>query len=100
MTYPEAIQFLYGLRWFGAKFGLENTLKLAALAGVISRADAAPTDQSYVVYDDLVSQIDVQLQRLAQVMKTDVPAFNQLVKEQNVPAVVVRPPAGDSQRQQ
>jgi dihydrofolate synthase/folylpolyglutamate synthase len=33
MTYPEAIQFLFGLRWFGARFGLENTLKLAALAG-------------------------------------------------------------------
>jgi len=33
MTYAEAIQFLYGLRWFGAKFGLENTLKLAALSG-------------------------------------------------------------------
>src|ERR1700752_2654177 len=33
MTYPEAIQFLYNLRWFGAKFGLSNTLKLAALAG-------------------------------------------------------------------
>ena len=33
MTYSEAIQFLYGLRWFGAKFGLENTFKLAALAG-------------------------------------------------------------------
>jgi len=33
MFYPEAIQFLYGLRLFGAKFGLENTLQLAALAG-------------------------------------------------------------------
>jgi len=33
MTYAEAIQFLYGLRLFGAKFGLENTFKLAALAG-------------------------------------------------------------------
>ena len=33
MTYTEAIQFLYGLRWFGAKFGLANTFKLAALAG-------------------------------------------------------------------
>jgi dihydrofolate synthase / folylpolyglutamate synthase len=33
MTYPEAIQFLYGLRWFGAKFGLSNTVKLAELAG-------------------------------------------------------------------
>ncbi len=33
MNYSEAIQFLYGLRLFGAKFGLENTFKLAALAG-------------------------------------------------------------------
>ncbi len=33
MTYSQAIQFLYRLRWFGAKFGLDNTLRLAALAG-------------------------------------------------------------------
>jgi len=33
VTYTEAIQFLYGLRLLGAKFGLENTYKLAALAG-------------------------------------------------------------------
>ena len=33
MTYADAIRFLYSLRWFGAKFGLDNTFKLAALAG-------------------------------------------------------------------
>jgi dihydrofolate synthase/folylpolyglutamate synthase len=33
MTYSEAIQFLYSLRMFGAKFGLENTLELAAFVG-------------------------------------------------------------------
>src|SRR2546430_6100671 len=33
MTYPEAIQFLYGLRLCGLKLGLENTFRLAALAG-------------------------------------------------------------------
>src|SRR5471030_1548588 len=33
MTYAEAIQFLCGLQMFGANFGLENTRKLAALAG-------------------------------------------------------------------
>src|SRR5437016_13755158 len=33
MTYPEAIQFLYSLRLFGTKLGLENTFRLAALAG-------------------------------------------------------------------
>src|SRR6202161_1475037 len=33
MTYPEAIRFLYDLHWFGARPGLETTLKLAELAG-------------------------------------------------------------------
>jgi dihydrofolate synthase/folylpolyglutamate synthase len=33
MSYAEAIQFLYGLQLFGANFGLENTRKLATLAG-------------------------------------------------------------------
>jgi dihydrofolate synthase/folylpolyglutamate synthase len=33
MNYAEAIQFLSSLRVFGTTFGLENTLKLAALAG-------------------------------------------------------------------
>jgi len=33
MTYSEAIEFLHGLSLFGANFGLENTLRLAAHAG-------------------------------------------------------------------
>ncbi|HEY9284134.1 MAG TPA: hypothetical protein VIP46_11830 [Pyrinomonadaceae bacterium] len=67
--------------------------KLAALGGVVASADAAPTDQSYQVYDELVGQIDAQLRQLDQVLKTDLPAFNRLVRETDIPAVVVRPPA-------
>jgi dihydrofolate synthase/folylpolyglutamate synthase len=33
MTYADAIRFLFKLRWFGAKLGLDNTFKLAELAG-------------------------------------------------------------------
>ncbi|MCX6904917.1 MAG: bifunctional folylpolyglutamate synthase/dihydrofolate synthase, partial [Verrucomicrobia bacterium] len=33
MTYAESIEFLYRMGWFGAKLGLENPRKLAALAG-------------------------------------------------------------------
>jgi hypothetical protein len=47
-------------------------------------------DQSIAVHSELVAQIDAQLQELAQVMKTDVLAFNQLVKDANIPAVVVK----------
>ena len=53
-------------------------------------ADAAPTAQSYAVYDEVVTSIDAELQKLSQIMKTDVPAFNQLVRDQNIPAVVVK----------
>jgi hypothetical protein len=67
--------------------------KLAALGGVVGSAEAAPTAQSYAVYEELVTQIDAELQRLAQIMRTDVPAFNQLVRDQNIPAVVVKPPS-------
>ena len=34
--------------------------------------------------------IDAELAKLSQIMKTDVPAFNQLVRDQNIPAVVVK----------
>jgi len=74
-------------------FPIRLNNKLAALAGVVSRAETPPTDQSYAVYDELAGQIDAQLQKLGQVMKTDVPAFNQLVRDANIPAVVVKPPS-------
>jgi photosystem II stability/assembly factor-like uncharacterized protein len=77
-------------------FPIRLNNKLAALGGVVSSAEAGPTAQSYVVYDEVVGQIDAQLQKLAQIMKTDVPAFNQLVREQNIPAVVVKPPTTDA----
>ncbi|HEV8370053.1 MAG TPA: hypothetical protein VGQ39_19015 [Pyrinomonadaceae bacterium] len=71
-------------------FPIRLNNKLAAIGGVVGSAEAAPTAQSYAVYDEVVGQIDLQLQRLTQIMKTDVPAFNQLVKDQNIPAVVVK----------
>jgi photosystem II stability/assembly factor-like uncharacterized protein len=64
--------------------------KLAALTGVVASADAAPTAQSFAVYDDLVRQIDAQLAKLEQIMKTELPAFNKLVHDQNIPAVIVK----------
>lgn len=72
-------------------FPIRLNNKLAALGGVVGSAESAPTAQSYVVYDEIVEQINAELQKLGKIIKTDVPAFNQLVKEQNVPAVVVKP---------
>jgi photosystem II stability/assembly factor-like uncharacterized protein len=75
-------------------FPIRLNNKLAALAGVVSRSETPPNDQSYAVYDELAAQIDAQLQKLTQIMKTDVPAFNQLVRDANIPAVVVKPAGG------
>ncbi|HSQ20286.1 MAG TPA: glycosyl hydrolase, partial [Blastocatellia bacterium] len=72
-------------------FPIRLNNKLAALLGVVSRSETPPNEQSIAVYDELNGQINAQLQKLSQIMKTDVPAFNQLVKEQNIPAIVVKP---------
>jgi photosystem II stability/assembly factor-like uncharacterized protein len=68
--------------------------KLAALAGVVASADAAPTDQSFAVYEDLTAKINAQLAKLEEIWKTDLPAFNKLVRDQNVPPVIVRKASG------
>ena len=64
---------------------------------MVSRSETPPTDQSYAVYDELAAQIEAQLKKLGQVLKTDVPAFNQLVRDANIPAIVVKPPAAGNQ---
>src|SRR5947207_12222557 len=62
-------------------FPIRLNNKLAALLGVVSRSDTPPNDQSMAVYNELTGEIDAQLQKLSSIMKADVPAFNQLIKE-------------------
>ena len=67
--------------------------KLAALTGVAGSSDTAPTEQSYAVFDELVGKIDVQLKKLEETMRNDLPAFNKTVRDQDIPAVIVKPKA-------
>ncbi len=71
-------------------FPIRLNNKLAALASAVGGSDDRPTDQSYQVYDDLAGRIDAQLAKLKQVMASDVPAFNKLVRDKEVPAVFVK----------
>lgn len=64
--------------------------KLAALLSLVQAADARPTSQSFDVFDDLSRRCDEQLAKLKQVMEKDVPAFNKLVREQDIPAVILK----------
>ena len=65
--------------------------KLAALSGTVGSGDAAPTRQEYELFDDLAARVDVQLKRLREVIATDVAAFNNLIREQGVSAVIAKP---------
>jgi hypothetical protein len=57
---------------------------------VVGSADAAPTEQSYQVFDLVSGLLQVQLDKLKAIVTTDIPAFNQAVAAQNVPAVIIR----------
>jgi photosystem II stability/assembly factor-like uncharacterized protein len=68
-------------------FPIRINNKLAALTGVVGSADARPTDQSRAVFQNLNAQLETQLDRLHQIVTEEVPAFNRLVKEQEIPAL-------------
>jgi photosystem II stability/assembly factor-like uncharacterized protein len=63
--------------------------KLTLLMRVVDSADAAPTRQAYEVFEELRRRADIELTRLREVLEKDVGAFNQMVRDLNVPAVVV-----------
>jgi photosystem II stability/assembly factor-like uncharacterized protein len=64
--------------------------KLSALAGTVSGTEGRPTTQQEEVYQDLSSRIDRELTSLRQLLQEDVSAFNRLMREREVPSVVVK----------
>lgn len=52
--------------------------------------DRAPTEQSQAIYGDLAGQVDAQVGRLRALESGDVQAFNRLLKELDVPGVIVK----------
>jgi photosystem II stability/assembly factor-like uncharacterized protein len=64
--------------------------KLAALGGAVAESDAAPTEQDYAVLHELLPAIDAELAKFEQLKREDVVAFNKLVRDRNVPAVIIK----------
>jgi photosystem II stability/assembly factor-like uncharacterized protein len=62
--------------------------KLASLAATVSSADAAPTRSSEQVFQELSSRLDAQQKALREVIDTDVAAFNKLIRDANLSAVI------------
>ena len=68
--------------------------ELVALAGSISTTDAAPTTQAYQVFEMLKQRSDEWVARWDQMVKNDIVAFNQLVRQQDVPTIILDGSAG------
>ena len=89
----ELIQVKAKVRQDALNHPAKLNAKLAALAGVVSSADAAPTRQAYELFNDLVARIDPQLKLLQEVIETDVHDFNALIRDLDVSAVIPQQPA-------
>ncbi len=68
-------------------FPIKLNNKLAHVLSVVQSSDNRPTDQSYMVYEDLATRVNAQLKTLNSLMTTDLAAFNKLIHDSNVPAV-------------
>jgi photosystem II stability/assembly factor-like uncharacterized protein len=64
--------------------------KLAALAMVVASADARPTDPSVGLYEELAATARAELAKLGSILEKDIDAFNAMVWEAGVPAVVIK----------
>ncbi len=80
-------------RWKSSRDALtapsKLNVKLGTLLGVVTGADAAPTKQSSEVFAAVSDRLDRQLERLDALFGREVPRFNTLVREQDLPALTV-----------
>ena len=65
--------------------------QFAGLASVASSADAKPTDASWIFLKEIQGQLAAILAEWKTLQASDVAAFNRLVRDQEIPPVVVAP---------
>jgi photosystem II stability/assembly factor-like uncharacterized protein len=69
-------------------FPIKLNNKISHLMGVIESADAPPTDQTYVAFQQLSQELDVQLAKLHQIVQEDLAAFNRTLGKGAQPVTV------------
>jgi hypothetical protein len=63
--------------------------KIAALAAVVASADARPTDQCRELFRELAEKADVEIAKLRDIVDTDVPGLNNLLREAGIPHIIL-----------
>ncbi|MDH4058481.1 MAG: glycosyl hydrolase, partial [Cyclobacteriaceae bacterium] len=71
-------------------FPIRLNNKLAHLNSLAGAGNSKPTDQMVAYKNEITAEIDKHLASLNKIFKEDIPAFNSLVKEKNIDAVVLK----------
>jgi hypothetical protein len=64
--------------------------KLAGVFDVANSGNFAPSKQVTEVYNDLSSQIDVELKKLENIKAKEIPAFNDLIRQKSLPVIGIK----------
>jgi photosystem II stability/assembly factor-like uncharacterized protein len=68
-------------------FPIKLNNKLAHVLSVVEASDNQPTQQSYMVYEDVATRVNGQLKTLDGLITGDLAAFNKLIHDSNAPAI-------------
>jgi len=71
-------------------FPVRLTNKLAYLNSILGNGDYPPTDQAFEVRKELEGLIDAELGKFEKIKAEMLPAFNQMVKEKNIDAIILK----------
>jgi photosystem II stability/assembly factor-like uncharacterized protein len=92
MTPVEEELIQVNMKGSEANLAFPNMLneQLDSFAGIVQSGDSAPTQQQYQVFRKLRERLDAQLTSWKQILSTDVPAFNALIKQTDLPALYIQ----------
>ena len=64
--------------------------RLTTLLSVVGIADTAPTSQAHALFEEVETQIDAQMVRLARLLESELPALNRMIQEAGLPPIAPR----------
>ncbi len=73
-------------------FPIKVNNRIASLLGVVANPDARPIASAYPIFNDLKSELKVHTDRLADVLRTDLPLFNTEAKRVGLEPIAVSRP--------
>lgn len=68
-------------------FPIRLNNKLAAVKGTVQQGEFRPTDQQIGVKEELTEKIEIELEKLQELLETVLPEYNQIAKDLQLPAI-------------